>query len=134
VSDPRWRIFCIEDDQDTCDLLAFIFGRADYEVIVANTAAEALPKVVAGNFDLCLVDNVLPDGSGIELCRRIRSVNPRTPIVFYSADTASLIIKEALSAGAQAYLMKPVDPVELVQTVTELLRQANQPQPGKTGT
>ena len=66
------------------------------------------------------MDNWLPDGSGIGLCRLIREFDPDTPILFYSAASYARDIEEALRSGAQAYLVKPAGFDDLEQTVARL--------------
>jgi Response regulators consisting of a CheY-like receiver domain and a winged-helix DNA-binding domain len=67
---------------------------------------------------------MLPDGSGVELCRRVRKFNQRTPIIFYSGLAYETDITKALAAGAQAYLVKPVDVTDLIQSVENLIGKA----------
>jgi two-component system, LytTR family, response regulator AlgR len=71
------------------------------------------------------MDNWLPDGSGIGLCRAIREFDPHTPILFYSAAAYERDIQEALRSGAQAYLVKPVKPEDLEQAVAKLTSPLN---------
>ena len=68
----------------------------------------------------------MPDRSGIELCRAIREFNPHTPILFYSAAAYERGIQDALRAGAQDYLVKPVIPDELMQAVSRLISAAGE--------
>ena len=117
---PR-QILCAEDDEDTCELLTLVLGRSGHEVVSAYTAADALTKALTGKFDVILLDNKLPDGTGVDLCKQIREFDTSTPIVFYSADAFEREIDSAYNAGANAYLVKPVDPHELERTITSLL-------------
>src|SRR4051812_13981371 len=80
------RILCVEDDEDTCELLSFSLGKAGYEVVSAYTFADGLAKALSGSFKVILLDSHLPDGSGIELCKQIRETGSHTPVIFYSAD------------------------------------------------
>ena len=116
------RVLCVEDDADTCMMLRDLLGLIDCEVTTAATAAEASELVARGRFDLYLLDNWLPGGSGVELCREIRRSDPSTPVVFYSGAGLDSERDEALAAGAQAYLVKPGDVSLLVETVRRLLR------------
>jgi DNA-binding response OmpR family regulator len=76
------------------------------------------------HFDLYILDSWLPDRSGFELCRLIREFNQRTPILFCSAAAYARDIREAIRAGAQEYLVKPVIPDELRQVVARLISVA----------
>ena len=118
---PRRRILCVEDNADTCEVLAFIFR--SYELTFAHSIAAAREHFGDTDYDLYILDNWLPDGSGIELCREIRALFPLTPILFTSAVGIQHSIDEALNAGADRYLLKPVEPDNLVSTVKELLSE-----------
>jgi DNA-binding response OmpR family regulator len=115
------RVLCVDDDQDTCTMLSGLLGLVDCQVVTAATAAEALGLMARERFDLYLLDNWLPGGSGVELCREIRRADPATPIVFYSGAGLESEREEALAAGAQIYLVKPGDIALLVETVSRLL-------------
>jgi CheY-like chemotaxis protein len=116
------RILCIEDNEDSCEILSILLSRAGYEVVLAQTAADALNKALTDDFDVLLLDNHLPDGSGLELCKQIREVNHHTPICFYTSDAFPKQIEEAMQAGANAYLVKPVFSDDIERTVKQLLR------------
>lgn len=114
-------ILCIEDDLDTCDLIVFALGLSGYQVVAAHTVQDALSMVKKESFALYSIDANLPDGSGVDLCRRIREFDANTPIIFYSADAFPSQIQSAMLAGAQAYLVKPTDPAILTKTIDCLL-------------
>jgi DNA-binding response OmpR family regulator len=109
----------VEDHEDNWDLVAYILP--EYKIICARDFDEGLRLAWKRYFDLYILDNWLPGGLGIELCRRIRKFDPHTPILFYSAAALARNVQEALSAGAQAYLIKPVSFEELKQTVARLI-------------
>jgi CheY-like chemotaxis protein len=113
------RILCVEDHADTCELLRLLLS--DYEVLTASTCSEALEVVQSKPVDLYVLDSRLPDGTGLELCRRIRASDRHTPILVYSADAHEAAEQQALEAGAQAYLTKPCDPEVLRQTAGRLI-------------
>jgi len=118
---PSKRILCVDDDQDTCEMLSTVLGMAGYEVTTISTAAEGAALAARRSFDLYLIDLWLSDGRGEELCQKIREFDPQTPIVIYSAD-ARLSTKERLLAQyAQAYLVKPVGLDELEDTIAQHL-------------
>ena len=113
----RKRILFVEDHEDTWELVALIL--AGYEITCARGFDEGL-RLARQLFDLYILDNWLPDGTGVELCRRIREFDPHTPILFYSAAARAPDIEEALRAVAQAYLIKPVRFEELKRAVEKL--------------
>lgn len=138
------RILCVNDDDDTCELLHAFFTVAGYEVQTARTVAEGLRLASQGRGDVIVLDNWHPEGGGSELCREMRAVAPHTPVLFYSAVAGDAFVTEGLKAGTQAYLIKPADIDWLVPTVsrenpstTDPARWANTPDPdrrARTGT
>jgi len=117
------RILCIDDHGDTCDLVKNMLERAGYSVETEGTVAGAERLIRRQPFDLYIVDNWLPDGNGVELCRRIRALSPGAPILFYSAAAYEQDQHEALEAGAQAYITKPAASDEIPKAVAQLLRE-----------
>jgi len=114
------RVLCVEDHVDTAQMIEVFLGQEGYQVVLADTVAEGLRQARAAAFDLHLVDERLPDGSGIDLIRWIRDFDPETPIVFHSASAQPAFISQALGAGAQAFLVKPSDPQELAAAIALL--------------
>ena len=115
------RILLVEDHQDTREFLEVVLAQSKYEVKTASTFSEALELADTQSFGLFIFDSVLPDGSGVDLCRRVRKFDERTPIIFYSGLAYEADIKTALLAGAQAYLVKPVDLTELIDSIKKLI-------------
>ena len=114
-------VLCVEDDEETCLLICNLLGLIDCEVTAVQSVGEALDKIKDGKFDLYLLDNWLPGGSGIELCRKIRETDSQTPVIFYSGAAYDSDKQEAMKAGAQVYLVKPADISLLVTSIRELL-------------
>lgn len=112
-------ILIVEDDRETCELLRHVLP--EWNLTVSHTIAGAVSHYLELHFDLVMLDNWLPDGSGIDLCRDLRSRFPETPIVFMSAAAQKATIGEAISAGANRYFIKPFDPDELRNAVKDLL-------------
>jgi DNA-binding response OmpR family regulator len=121
----RKHVLCIDDNEDTCSMLSVLLGLADYHVATAGTLAEGLNLARNQRFDLYLLDFRLPDGNGLQLCQAIRSFDQCTPIIFCSGRSNPQDRQEAMSAGAQAYLIKPIDPDVLKETIQWLLAKAN---------
>jgi two-component system, OmpR family, phosphate regulon response regulator OmpR len=118
---PKQRILCAEDDADTCAMLTQLLSFVGYEVVTADSFAQALTMIESASCDLYLLDHWLPGGSGLELCRRIRAVDQQTPIVFFTGAGYEAERQAELAAGAQAYLVKPEDVSHLVATIKQLL-------------
>jgi DNA-binding response OmpR family regulator len=120
------RILYIEDHEDTRELVTLLLSQKSYEVITGTTLESGVALAGAGDFDLYLLDSWLPDGSGLDLCKRIRQFDKTTPILFYSAAAYAADSDLALKSGAQAYLVKPSPPSALCDLVTELIERSGQ--------
>jgi len=112
-------ILCIEDDVDTCAFLSILFS--EYRFECTHTISAAVPRLQEEKHDLYILDNWLPDGSGIELCRKIRLQYPSAPILFTSGATHPTEIDEAMTAGADKYVFKPCEPDALKEIVKDLI-------------
>jgi two-component system phosphate regulon response regulator OmpR len=79
----------------------------DYDTESAGGIGEAIEIASRERFDLYILDNIFPDGTGLELCRQLRELYPQTPIIFYSGAVFESDREEGLRAGAQEYVAKP---------------------------
>lgn len=120
------RVLYIEDHEDTRELVTLLLTQRSYEVVTGATIENGIALANAQKFDLYLLDSWLPDGSGLELCRKIRQFDKTTPILFYSAAAYASDHDMALQSGAQAYLIKPSQPSDLCKLVSELIEQSRQ--------
>lgn len=114
-------ILYLEDHDDTRELVGLVLRDRDYDVTDVPTIEAAMELVQSTKFHLFLLDSWLADGSGIELCKKIRKVDPDTPIRFYSAAAYERDKDRAMSAGAQAYLTKPASFTEICELVARLI-------------
>ncbi|HZS04534.1 MAG TPA: response regulator [Blastocatellia bacterium] len=121
MSLPGRHILYVDDHEDTCDLVSCWLRIQGLQMTAAGSLAEGLRLAESARFDLYLLDERLPHGSGEELCRKLREFDSVTPIVFHSADAAEAGRERLLKLGAQAFVPKPVEPEELIRTITELL-------------
>lgn len=110
---------CVEDHEDTCELYRILLS--DYDFTFASSIAEALSLFKADEYDLCIMDGRLSDGSGANLCRQMIEIKPDFPVVFVSGLTRESDIEEAKIAGAKEYLTKPCDTEKLQKIVKELI-------------
>src|SRR5678815_4578297 len=115
------RVLYIEDHEDTRELVTLVLEQKSYEVVTGSTIENGVNLAGSQQFDLYLLDSWLPDGSGLDLCKRIRQFDKATPILFYSAAAYAADSDLALKCGAQAYLVKPSQPSELSDLVTRLI-------------
>jgi DNA-binding response OmpR family regulator len=114
-------ILCVDDDKDTSAGLSILLELSGYAVKIAGSVAEGLSLARSERFDLYLFDYNFADGTGIELCEKLRSFDRTTPIVFCSGEGREEERELADKVGAQAYLVKPVDPGVLLQTIARWL-------------
>ena len=112
-------ILLVEDNEDTRELVALTLEEC--KLTFARNFDDGLHLAWQGYFDLYILDNWLPDSSGVELCRIIRKFDPHTPVLFYSACAYPRDKQAAYSAGAQAYLVKPVSSGKLKRAVAQLI-------------
>jgi DNA-binding response OmpR family regulator len=112
-------VLCVDDDQDTCEMLTLLLGQAGYLVEHALSVSDGLAKARRGGFALILLDWGFGDGTGLDLCRQIRVFDSSTPIVFYTGEIDENAVALAMQAGAQEYLIKPVAVDKLLQTISE---------------
>ena len=119
---PKCRVLCVDDHYDTSEMLELLLAREDYEVETAGTMEEACKLASEKQFDLFVLDRRLPDATGLELCERLQQMAPGVPCIFYSGDAYELHRREAIAAGAAAYVAKP-DIDGLIDAVQKLLAE-----------
>jgi DNA-binding response OmpR family regulator len=114
-------ILFVEDDSDTRQMVQILLSIAGFRVSVAERSKEALELMGSEHFDVLLLDNWMPDMTGLALCGAIRLRNKEVPIVFCSGAATQAEIGAALAAGAQSYVTKPFEPETLIQTLRAAL-------------
>lgn len=117
------RILHVEDDEDTRTLVAFILQGEGWVVVSVDNAKGARTLAAAGGFDLYLLDNRIAGDTENVLCRDLRSLDPNTPILFYSGAVFPSDVEAALVGGAHGYLEKPSTPEALVDEILKLTRR-----------
>ncbi len=115
------RVLCAEPHADTCGLIKMLLEQQGHEVVSAQTVAECLELVGGEHFDLYMLDDDYIDGTSLELCKQLRKLTPDTPILFFSSRAFQRDRERGMEAGASAYLTKPGDIFEIVQTVNSIL-------------
>ncbi len=118
----KCRVLCIDDHEDTSEMLKLLLAQEDYEVVIALSCDAALELATSQEFDLYVLDRQLPDGSGLELFQKLTKVTPGVPCIFYSGDAYDIHRSEAFAAGADAYVVKP-DLDGLIENVRQLLSE-----------
>ncbi|MCS6870438.1 MAG: response regulator [Anaerolineae bacterium] len=117
------KILIVDDDLDSLKLIGLMLQRQGYDVIAASNGAQALARAAADRPDLIILDIMMPDVDGYEICRRLRA-NPVTqpiPIIMFTAKTLIDDKVQGFEAGADDYLAKPTHPAELASRVKALL-------------
>lgn len=127
------RILVVEDEPDALDLIALNLRNAGFKVIAATDGASALRKVRSEHPDLLILDLMLPEVDGLEVCKILRR-DPdfaRLPILMLTARAAEIDRVVGLELGADDYLTKPFSPREMVLRVRGLLRRRAEPDGGQ---
>lgn len=118
------RILVVDDDVDISELIALILKREQMEVVVKNDSVDALELLKKEHFDLILLDIMMPNLSGTELCGKIRDLIS-SPIIFISAKNQLIDKMLGYEIGGDDYITKPFDNNELVLKVKSHLRISN---------
>ena len=102
-------------------MMAALLQDRGYGVLTAGSVAEALELAKDVIFDLFILDVRLPDGTGVELCQKLRKMRPGIPVLYYSAYGDAAEVESALSICGDAYLKKPVCIADIENLVARLL-------------
>lgn len=116
------RLLAVDDEPGILDAIAYTMEQAGFEVDRATNAAEALELAFSRHYDLILLDVILPDGSGVDLCRELRQRSD-VPIIMLTARDSEVDRVLGLEMGADDYLGKPFSMAELTSRVRALLRR-----------
>jgi|SRR5215510_4857922 len=126
MAEKKCRILYVDDHDDSAEMLKLVLADADYDVDSARSMQQALQMAAETAFDLYVLDKRLPDGSGLELVKRLNALTPDVPCVMYTGDVHEPDQKEGLAAGADAYVPKP-DIEKLIETVNKFLAERECP-------
>jgi two-component system, OmpR family, phosphate regulon response regulator OmpR len=122
------RILLVEDDPRLAEMVKSYLGASGYEVVIAPTGNAGLTAHGREHFDALLLDLMLPDIDGLEVCRAIRS-RDQTPILMLTARGDAMDRVVGLEVGADDYLPKPFEPRELLARLRAILRRAKLGEP-----
>jgi two-component system alkaline phosphatase synthesis response regulator PhoP len=126
------RILLVEDEASIRNTMKLNLELSDYEVVTAENGAEALDKVQNQHFDLLILDVMLPDMDGYQICEQIRLSDFETPIIFVTARNTGEDRIRGLKLGADDYITKPFELEELLLRVKKLLQRAGKSSPEET--
>ena len=117
------KILLLEDDLSLINGLSFAFKKQGYELDVARTVKEADAIWADGKYDLLILDVSLPDGSGFDICQKVRQTS-KVPIIFLTASDEEINIIMGLDMGGDDYITKPFKLGVLMSRIGALLRRA----------
>lgn len=120
------KILLLEDDSSLIDGLCYSLKKNDFDVEVVRTVGEALQLLQIGieRFDLLILDVTLPDGTGFDVCEKVRKQNGQIPIIFLTASDEEVNVIRGLDSGGDDYITKPFKLGELCSRIRALLRRS----------
>jgi len=118
-------ILLIEDEPDVVDFVKKGLGEESFEVSVALNGVDGLEMALNNQYDIVLLDIMIPEKNGIEVCKEIRGRGIQTPILFLTALNTPDNIALGLNSGADDYLVKPFKFNELIARINAILRRIN---------
>lgn len=123
------RLLIAEDDVDLAEALAFLFEKNQFSADTVNDGFAAYDYAVAGNYDGIILDVMMPKMDGIEVLRKLRRENIKTPVMMLTAKGEKDDRITGFDSGADDYLPKPFEPDELISRVRAMLRRGSDYKP-----
>jgi CheY-like chemotaxis protein len=124
------KVLVVEDDRSIQMVLELVFTRmAKCEVVLASDGTEGLAMIQKHKPDVVLLDLMLPGMDGFEVCQRSKAdeATRHVPIIFLTAQPQPAAVARAMSLGAAGYLVKPFDPIKIIDQVNEALARVQAP-------
>jgi CheY-like chemotaxis protein len=124
------KVLVVEDDRSIQMVLELVFTRmAKCEVVVASDGVEGLAMIQKHKPDVVLLDLMLPGMDGFEICQRSKAdeATRHIPIIFLTAQPQPASVARAMALGAAGYLVKPFDPIKIIDQVNEALQRVQAP-------
>lgn len=118
----KGRILVIDDDPDIREGISEILRNSGYEVDAVETATEAIKKSEENAYHIAFIDIVLPDMNGIEVLKKLKDRIPKTRKVIITGYATLENAVEALNLGANAYLIKPVKPEDIIKITEKMMK------------
>ncbi|WP_273851022.1 response regulator transcription factor [Guptibacillus spartinae] len=128
------KILVVDDEMSILTLLQFNLEQAGYEVVTAEDGAQALDVVEAENPNCIILDLMLPEMDGLEVCKELRQRHIHTPVLMLTAKDDEFDKVLGLELGADDYMTKPFSPREVVARVKAILRRVKQLEESKVAT
>jgi two-component system, OmpR family, response regulator len=127
---PGERLLLVDDEENLRSMLDAALRHSGFDVVPVGSGREALDAVKAERPELIVLDVMLPDIDGFEVCRRLRTEGDRTPVLFLTARDATEDTVRGLTLGGDDYLVKPFSLEELVARIGSVLRRTGTAKPG----
>jgi two-component system OmpR family response regulator len=124
------RLLLVDDEENLRSMLDAALRHSGFDVVPVGTGREALEAVKTERPELIVLDVMLPDLDGFEVCRRLRTEGDRTPVLFLTARDATEDTVRGLTLGGDDYLVKPFSLEELVARIGSVLRRTGTAKPG----
>lgn len=124
---PANTVLVVDDEANLRRSLALILQKAGYSVTSAANGQEAVQYLQSGAYDVAFLDLRMPDVNGLELLPRLREMYPDMPILILTAHATLDTAIDAVRKGARDYLIKPVEPANLLHRLQEVLEEQRQP-------
>jgi two-component system, OmpR family, response regulator RegX3 len=118
------KILIVEDESSFSEALSFLLGKEGYEVAVAATGTDAIKQFNENGADLILLDLMIPEVSGVEVCKTIRTTS-QVPIIMLTAKDSEIDKVVGLELGADDYVTKPYSSRELIARIKAVLRRGS---------
>ena len=119
------KILIVEDEQDIAELLRLYLESEKYSIIIADDGIDALKIINTTSIDMAIVDIMMPQMNGYELIKKIREEDNNLPIIITSAKNMDNDKIVGLNLGADIYITKPFNPLEVVANVKALFRRCD---------
>lgn len=123
-----YRILVVDDDENIRDLLALYLNNAGFETVLFPDGRSALSALSSGSFDAALLDVMLPDIKGFELCRQIKEAYALPVLMITARDMLTDKI-QGFNSGADDYIVKPFEPAEVIARINARLRGVKKAEP-----
>ncbi|MCK5218226.1 response regulator [bacterium] len=121
----KYKVMIVDDEPDIVRLVKISLEMANFEVVEAFSGQEALEKVPEIKPDMILLDIMMPDINGFEVCKRLKadSKTKHIPVIMLTAKGQRGDAEQGLKEGADDYIIKPFDPYELGEQILEMLKK-----------
>ncbi len=118
-----YKIFLLEDDYNFGQVLQSYLEINDYEVVLVTDGLHAFDEYQKNDFDICILDVMLPNIDGFTIARKIKGIHPLVPLIFLTAKTLKSDILEGFKIGADDYITKPFDSEVLLYKIKAIIKR-----------